>query len=125
MVETEQMPTGIHSSIPIDAVGEALLQHYNVGIPNPWAAIGISDQETYNRRKLPWAGKSFTVDSDGNVIGETPRGVSEDMEEVWGNLATTMDDMAEGEGEYGDLKTLHEELLTEVGDELRGSGPQQ
>lgn len=54
----------------MDAVGEALLKHYNVGITNPWFEAGLSDQETYNRRKLPWAGKSYTVDDSGSLVGD-------------------------------------------------------
>lgn len=72
MPETAQMPVSIHSDIPMDAIGEALLQHYNVGISNPWFEAGYSDQETYNRRKLPWAGKNYTITEDGDLVGDAP-----------------------------------------------------
>lgn len=111
------MPKSVQSDVPMEAVGEALLQHYNVGITNPWFEIGLSDQETYNRRKLPWAGKSYTVAEDGSLVGDNPE-VPEGLAGAWENLADAARDHLEEE-EFGDLETMFEEGLTAVADELR------
>lgn len=114
MVETAAMPKSIHSDISVDAVGEALLQHYNVGIKNPWFEIGRSDQETYNRRKLPWAGKSYSVDRNGNVSGPNVEELPDGLTQQWAALASAARQVLEG-NEYGDLDTLFEEGLSQIG----------
>lgn len=111
------MPKSIHADISVDAVGEALLQHYNMGITNPWFELGYSDQETYNRRKLPWAGKSYTVSQDGSVSGPNAEQIPENLKQQWRNLAETSRQVLEGQT-FGDLETLYEEGLLEVGSRL-------
>ncbi len=106
------MPLGIQSDIPMDAVGEALLQHYNVGIQNPWYEAGYSDQQTYNRRKLPWAGKSYTVNEDGELVGDNPE-ISDAMANVWSQLAQQARDVLKG-NEYDNLTDLYENGLAEI-----------
>jgi hypothetical protein len=118
MVETSQMPKSLHSGIDTDAVGEALLQHYNMGITNPWFEIGVSQQETYNRRRLPWSGKSYSVSQDGNVSGPNVEQLPEALTDQWENLADASRDISNGEGSYGDLETLYDEFLLKVGDRL-------
>jgi len=118
MARTAQMPKSVQSDVPMDAVGEALLQHYNVGIENPWYKIGKSDQETYNRRKLPWAGKTYNVDEAGDLTGDNPE-VPEKMARAWEGLAKAARTYLEDEN-FGDLETLYEEGLEDVGSELRG-----
>lgn len=118
MAETQQMPTSIHSGISVDAVGEALLQHYNMGIANPWYEEGLSDQETYNRRRLPWAAKNYTVTENGEVMGPNADELPEGLTDNWVNLAEASRDIMEGEGAYGDLQSLYDEALTDIGDRL-------
>lgn len=119
MAQTSSMPKSIHGDIPMEAVGESLLMHYNVGIRNPWFDLGLSDQETYNRRKLPWAGKSYSVDEAGNVSGPNAESIPEGLKQQWTNLAEASRAVAQGEGAYGDLETLYDEFLLEVGNRLR------
>lgn len=119
MVRTEAMPKSIQSDISVDAVGEALLKHYNVGIRNPWFEIGRSDQETYNRRKLPWAGKSYSVDQNGNVSGPNVEELPDSLTDRWAELASAArTHLAVGEGGFGDLETMFEEGLTAVAQDL-------
>lgn len=103
------MPKSIHSDISPEAVGEALLQHYNVGIQNPWHRVGLSDQETYNRRKLPWSGKEFEV-RRGEVVGITGdvSEVPDNLQQMWLNFAAEATDKINGP--YDGLKDLHEDL---------------
>lgn len=117
MPRTENMPKGIQSDIPIEAVGDALLQHYNVGIQNPWYDIGRSDQETYNRRKLPWAGKSYSVDENGNVSGPNSEQIPEGLKSAWSNLADAAREVMGGES-YENLEAMFQQGLQEVGQEV-------
>lgn len=119
MVQTSQMPKSIQSDIPVEAVGEALLQHYNVGITNPWYELGLSEQETYNRRKLPWADNNYSVSSGGNVSGPNASEIPEGLKQQWRNLARASRNLLQGQN-FGDLQTMYDEGLTEVGDALRG-----
>ena len=118
MVETAQMPRSIHSNISTDAVGESLLRHYNMGITNPWYELGVSDQETYNRRRLPWSGRRYKVAEDGTVSGPNVDELPENLVENWQNLAEASRAVMAGEGAYGDLETLYDEALTEIGSRL-------
>jgi len=118
MVDTAQMPKSIQSDISVDAVGEALLQHYNVGIENPWYAAGYSDQETYNRRMLPWSGKNYTVDEAGNVSGPNAEALPESLKEQWASLAQSARNNLKG-NEYENLTDLYENGLSAVADDLR------
>lgn len=117
MAETSQMPKSIQSDIGVDAVGEALLQHYNMGITNPWFEAGYSDQETYNRRMLPWSGKNYTVGEDGTVSGPNAESIPEGLKEQWANLASAARDVLQGE-EFDDLTDLYENGLMEMKAEL-------
>jgi hypothetical protein len=117
MAETAQMPKSIQSDISVDAVGEALLQHYNMGITNPWHEAGYSDQETYNRRMLPWSGKNYTVDENGNVSGPNAESVPEGLKEQWASLAQAARQNLKGE-EYDDLTDLYENGLMDMKDAL-------
>lgn len=110
MVQTSQMPSSIHADIPVDAVGEALLQHYNVGITNPWFEAGLSDQETYNRRKLPWAGKSYTVTDAGEVAGDAPE-VPEGLKRQWEAFAQEARNVIGGTaGQHDNLEDFYDTL---------------
>jgi hypothetical protein len=117
MPRTEAMPKAIQSDIPMDAVGEALLQHYNVGITNPWFEIGRSDQETYNRRKLPWAGKSYSVDENGNVSGPNAEEIPENLKAQWASLSEAAKDVMGGES-YANLEAMFQQGLQEVGEQV-------
>jgi len=113
-MQTSEMPTSIHGGISVDAVGEALLKHYNVGIKNPWFEIGLSDQETYNRRKLPWAGKSYTIDESGEISGDAdgaPDGLVTQWEAFAEESRATIARPGEPGEKYGDLETFYEEGL--------------
>jgi len=118
MATTEQMPKSVHSGISTEAVGEHLLQHYNMGIKNPWYDEGYSDQETYNRRKLPWAGKSYTVTEDGELMGPNTEELKDGLTDNWVNLAEASRDIMQGEGAYGDLESLYEGPLADIGSRL-------
>lgn len=124
MAQTSAMPKSVQSDIPMDAVGEALLQHYNVGIKNPWFEIGRSDQETYNRRKLPWAGKSYTVDENGNVSGPNADEIPENLKGSWANLASAARSQLKGNN-YENLEALFQQGLSDVAEELRMSSARQ
>lgn len=112
MVETSAMPKAVQSDIPMDAVGEALLMHYNVGIKNPWYEAGLSDQETYNRRKLPWAGKNYSVDGNGNVSGPNADSLPQGLVASWNALASEAQSVLEGES-FDSLQDQYD-TLTEV-----------
>jgi hypothetical protein len=116
MAQTSQMPKSVQSDIAMEAVGEALLQHYNVGITNPWFEIGRSDQETYNRRKLPWAGKSYTVEG-GTVSGPNSEDIPEGMKSAWEDMAEAASSELEGNN-YKNLEALFQQGLADVADEL-------
>lgn len=125
MPETSAMPKSIQSDISVDAVGEALLQHYNVGISNPWFEIGRSDQETYNRRRLPWAGKNYSVDENGNVSGPNASEVPSNLKEQWAALASAARNNLDG-NRYENLEALFQQGLSDVGEELfKGSAHQE
>jgi len=115
MVQTTSMPKSVQSDIPMEAVGEALLQHYNVGITNPWFEAGYSDQETYNRRKLPWAGKSYNVSADGSVSGTNIENIPAGLIASWKALASEADAVLNDE-EF-DSFDEHYETLSEVSPE--------
>jgi len=112
MVQTSQMPRSLQSDIPMEAVGEALLQHYNVGITNPWFEAGYSDQETYNRRRLPWAGNRYTVDENGDVSGPNAESLPDNLKQAWVNLAEEARSVLEGET-FEDMDD-HFETLSEI-----------
>lgn len=118
MARTESMPLSIQSDVPLTAVGEALLQHYNVGIKNPWFEEGHSDQETYNRRQLPWAGNSYTVDTDdGTVSGPNPEELDSNLTDQWIELAKAAEDNLKGE-RYEDLDAMYKTGLQEMKSDL-------
>jgi hypothetical protein len=119
MVQTSQMPKSVQSDISMEAVGEALLQHYNVGITNPWFEIGRSDQETYNRRKLPWAGKTYTVEG-GTVSGPNSDEIPEGLKSSWKAMAEAASSELEGNN-YKNLEALFQQGLADVADELHKS----
>lgn len=109
----------------MDAVGEALLQHYNVGIRNPWFEIGESEQETYNRRQLPWAGNSYRVDANtGQVSGpntdQLPDTFTDSDPDVnpWVKMAQEAGDILEGE-RYENLEALSAQGLSRMASALR------
>jgi hypothetical protein len=124
MAQTKAMPKSIQSDIPMEAVGEALLQHYNVGISNPWFEIGRSDQETYNRRKLPWAGKNYTVDENGNVSGPNVESLPENLVNSWGRLADSARANLRGE-RYENLEAFFQQGLADVAEDLRMSSARE
>lgn len=97
----------------MDAVGEALLQHYNVGISNPWYEAGLSDQETYNRRKLPWAGKNYSVDGDGNVSGPNAESLPDGLVASWNALAVEAQSTVADSDGYEGLQDMYD-TLTEI-----------
>lgn len=98
----------------MDAIGEALLKHYNVGITNPWFEVGKSEKETYNRRKLPWAGKEFTVDTDNDsVAGPGADSLPDNLAQQWLNFAEEAESTLDGE-EYDGLVDMYENGLTEM-----------
>lgn len=104
------MPASIHSDISVDAVGEALLQHYNVGIRNPWFDIGRSDQETYNRKKLPWAGKRYSV--DGNTVsGPNADSLPDGLTQQWQDFASEVQSVHAGNN-YDGLEDMYQTLVT-------------
>lgn len=106
------MPKSIHSDIPVEAVGEALLQHYNVGISNPWFEIGRSDQETYNRRKLPWAGKTYTVSESGDVSGPNVEELPANLVNQWALFADEARTVIGGTaGTHENLEEFYQTLI--------------
>lgn len=117
-LKTSQLPTSVHSDIDPSAVAEVLMMHYNVGITNPWYEAGLSDQETYNRRRLPWSGRNYHVDEDGNVSGPNLENVKDSLQERWAALAESSRENLKG-NVYGDLEELYNDGLTEVGNDLR------
>lgn len=118
MSQRTDFPKSIHSDIQPQAIGNVLAQFYNVGITNPWYEQGLSDQKTYARRRLPWAGHSYSVREDGTVVTEDGPDVKEGLKQQWRNLAR--ESRQNGAGEfYADLEELKEERLDVIGDELR------
>lgn len=112
MVETSAMPKSIHSDISVEAVGESLLQHYNVEIKNPWFEIGRSDQETYNRRRLPWSGKTYSVDENGNVSGPNVDELPANLVQQWSNFADEARQVIGGtEGDHDNLEDFYQTLI--------------
>lgn len=118
MAQVTDFPKSIHSDVDPAAIGEVLARFYNVGITNPWFEAGLSDQETYNRRRLPWSGFDYSVDTDtGNVSGPNIENVPESLQERWVRLAEESQENGAGEF-YADLQELKEERLDVIGAEL-------
>lgn len=118
MARTESMPKSIQSDVPVTAVGEALLQHYNVGITNPWYEAGHSDQETYNRRQLAWAGNSYTVDAGNeSVSGPNVEELDSNLTNQWIELASAAEDNLAGE-RYENLDAMFKQGLMDMREDL-------
>jgi len=113
MVQTSQMPASIHSDISVEAVGEALLQHYNVGITNPWYELGLSDQETYNRRRLPWSDNTYQVDTESETVsGPNVESLPDNLVNQWVLFANEAEAVIGGtEGEHDGLEDFYDTLV--------------
>lgn len=125
MAQTSEMPKGVHGDIGVEAVGEALLKHYKVGITNPWYEIGRSEQETYNRRRLPWSGNNYSVNTDNETVtGPNMDQVPSNIQDQWIEMAKAAENNLEGE-RFKNLEALHQQGLEDVGDVLEKDNAHQ
>lgn len=100
-------------------MADVLAKHYNVGITNPWYEIGRSEQETYTRRQLPWAGNNYSVSADGTVSGPNKSKVPDGIQQQWKRMASASRSIGNGEN-YENLEALYQQRLSKIGDELSG-----
>lgn len=80
---------GLSSVEPAALLGTIDPRNVNIGIDNPWYDEGLSDQETYNRKALPWAGAAYAVvgGSIVQVAGRPDALSGSEMESQYPNLA--------------------------------------
>jgi len=107
----------VHSTLQPTAIAEVLAQHYNVGITNPWFEAGLSEQETYTRRQLPWSGNNYEVSPSGNVSGANASKIPEGLKEQWRRMSEASRNIGAGE-RYENLEALYNDRLVKIGEAL-------
>lgn len=108
---------------------EALLagidpRNINIGIENPYYDEGYSDQETYNRKALPWEGAAYVV-AGGSItkIGGRPDALEgpelerqyPNLAEVWNRFARAQDDRQSNPGSINALIADQRRVADQIG----------
>lgn len=90
------------SSAPAESILSSIdPRDVNVGIKNPWFDEGLSDQEYYNRKALPWEGAAYAV-VGGNIVkvaGRPGAATGEEIESQYPNLAEVWSRFAAAQGD--------------------------
>lgn len=90
---------GLSSADPSVIMGQIDPRNVNVGIDNPYYESGYSDQETYNRKALPWEGAAYAIvgGSIVKVAGRAGAADGEEIENSYPNLAEVWNRFAQAQ----------------------------
>ena len=125
------------SSAPAESILSGIdPRDVNVGIKNPWFEDGLSDQEFYNRKALPWEGAAYTI-AGGSVVKVAGRPDAADgseiesqypnLAEVWNRFARAQQDRQANPGSISALVNDMRRVADQIGevgqiDPERGEG---
>lgn len=97
----------------------------NVGIKNPWFEEGLSDQEYYNRKALPWEGAAYAI-AGGSIVKVAGRPGAADgaqieqmypnLAEVWNRFARAQQDRQSNPGSISALVNDMRRVADQIGD---------
>jgi len=114
------------SSAPAETVLNGIdPRDVNVGIKNPWYDEGLSDQEFYNRKALPWEGAAYAV-AGGTIVkvaGRSGAASGPEIEqqypnlaEVWQRFAAAQQDRQANPGSLSALINDQRRVANQIGD---------
>ena len=114
------------SSAPAESILSGIdPRDVNVGIKNPWFEEGLSDQEFYNRKALPWEGAAYTI-AGGSVVKVAGRPDAADgseiesqypnLAEVWNRFARAQQDRQANPGSISALVNDMRRVADQIGD---------
>ena len=114
------------SSAPAETVLNGIdPRDVNVGIKNPWYDEGLSDQEYYNRKALPWEGAAYAI-SGGTIVKVAGRAGAADgdqiesqypnLAEVWQRFASAQQDRQANPGSISALVNDQRRVAQQIGD---------
>lgn len=114
------------SSAPAETVLNGIdPRDVNVGIKNPWYDEGLSDQEYYNRKALPWEGAAYAV-AGGTIVKVAGRAGAADgneieqqypnLAEVWQRFASAQRDRQANPGSISALVNDQRRVAQQIGD---------
>ena len=114
------------SSAPAESVLSGIdPRNVNVGIKNPWFEEGLSDQEFYNRKALPWEGAAYAV-AGGTIVKVAGRPDAADgdeiesqypnLAEVWNRFARAQQDRQSDPGSISALVNDMRRVANQIGD---------
>jgi len=97
----------------------------HVGIDNPYAEAGYSDQETYNRKALPWEGAAYTI-VGGSIVKVAGRSGAKDgdqiersypnLAQVWNRFARAQQDRDSNPGSIDALIADQRRVAQQIGE---------
>jgi len=114
------------SSAPAETVLNGIdPRDVNVGIKNPWYDEGLSDQEYYNRKALPWEGAAYAI-AGGTIVKVAGRAGAADgseierqypnLAEVWQRFASAQKDRQANPGSISALVNDQRRVANQIGD---------
>jgi hypothetical protein len=114
------------SSAPAEAILSSIdPRDVNVGIKNPAYEDGLSDQEFYNRKALPWEGAAYAV-AGGTIVkvaGRSGAASGPEIEqqypnlaEVWQRFAAAQQDRQANPGSLSALINDQRRVANQIGD---------
>lgn len=114
------------SSAPASAILNSIdPRDVNVGIKNPWFEEGLSDQEFYNRKALPWEGAAYAI-TGGTIVkvaGRSNAATGPEIEnqypnlaEVWNRFARAQQDRQSNPGSISALVNDQRRVAQQIGD---------
>ena len=114
------------SSAPAETILSGIdPRNVNIGIKNPWFEEGLSDQEYYNRKALPWEGAAYAI-AGGTIVkvAGRPDALSGDeienqypnLAEVWNRFARAQQDRQSNPGSISALVNDQRRVADQIGD---------
>jgi len=113
------------SSAPAEAILSGIdPRDVNVGIKNPWFDEGLSDQEFYNRKALPWEGAAYAVQGGtivkvagrpGAASGSEIESQYPNLAEVWSRFAAAQGDRQSNPGSISALVNDMRRVANQIG----------
>lgn len=90
---------GLSSADPSVVLSNIDPRNVNVGIENPYYDAGFSDQETYNRKALPWEGAAYTFVNGSlvKVAGRADADTGSELETRYPNLVEVWNRFADAQ----------------------------
>lgn len=116
---------GLSSADPSVILSNINPRNVHVGIKNPYYEAGYSDQETYNRKALPWEGAAYAIvgGSVVKVAGRADAASGDEIEsqypnlaEVWNRFARAQQDRDANPGGIDALIADQRRVAQQIGD---------